>query len=182
MCLSRVCASVCVSCVSGRAGVCSINFQKYARETVIQTESPTYKLIHGDQDDTKKSRPPPRPFFDKESEPVPEFPKPKPAAAKPPQPAAQQPAAQQPGDQPAAPMSPPLWCFPLVVVVLVLLLLASPSPSFTLCMFPPIPHHSLHYMYAPLRAASWERSRTALFQSLSRYREKILARMQVRSG
>ncbi|KAG7177052.1 PDZ and LIM domain protein Zasp-like [Homarus americanus] len=63
-------------------GCLGINFKKYARETVIQTESPTYKLIHGDGDDApKKPRPPPVSSFDKEAQaPAPTFPRPKPAS------------------------------------------------------------------------------------------------------
>lgn len=89
---SRVCVSVCL-CMCRE---CSINFKKYDREAVIQTESPTYKLIHGDLDDAPKSRPPPKlPFI--EAEPPSEFPRLKPTASRPAMPASQ-PAPNQPGD------------------------------------------------------------------------------------
>lgn len=63
-------------CVCLRVHLCgggsSINFKKYARETVIQTQSPTYKLIHGDEDEPpKRARPPPASPFDKSNEPPP---------------------------------------------------------------------------------------------------------------
>ncbi|KAK8745651.1 hypothetical protein OTU49_000303, partial [Cherax quadricarinatus] len=82
-------------------GCLGINFKKFARETVIQTESPTYKLIHGDGEDTpKKSRPPPVSPFDKEAPPpAPLFPRPKPASK--PAPAAPAQSPQQ-GGQSAA--------------------------------------------------------------------------------
>ncbi|XP_050721344.1 PDZ and LIM domain protein Zasp-like isoform X13 [Eriocheir sinensis] len=75
-------------------GCLGINFKKYDREAVIQTESPTYKLIHGDLDDAPKSRPPPKlPFI--EAEPPSEFPRLKPAATRPAMPAAHPAPPQQ---------------------------------------------------------------------------------------
>lgn len=92
-----VCACLCLSACAfvWRRRLSSINFKKYARETVIQTQSPTYKLIHGDEDEPpKRARPPPTSPFDKSNEPPPpttvfgrpkQAPAPAAAPAKPPQ-------------------------------------------------------------------------------------------------
>ncbi|XP_045620902.2 LIM domain-binding protein 3 isoform X19 [Procambarus clarkii] len=84
-------------------GCLGINFKKYARETVIQTESPTYKLIHGDGEEAqKKARPPPISPFDKEAPPpAPLFSRQKPAS----KPAPAAPAPPQQGGQSDSPLS-----------------------------------------------------------------------------
>ncbi|KAK8745656.1 hypothetical protein OTU49_000303 [Cherax quadricarinatus] len=91
-------------------GCLGINFKKFARETVIQTESPTYKLIHGDGEDTpKKSRPPPVSPFDKEAPPpAPLFPRPKPASK--PAPAAPAQSPQQGGQSGYYNINEKLYC------------------------------------------------------------------------
>ena len=62
---------VCI-CVTSRLRGNSINFKKFHKETVIQVDSPTYKLIHGDLEDApKKPRPPPASPFDKANQPPP---------------------------------------------------------------------------------------------------------------
>lgn len=98
----------------------SINFKKYQRETVIQVDSPTYKLIHGDEAEApKKSRPPP---LEKEPESTPVFPRLKPtgkvaAPAAPAQPPQQ---GGQSGDAPPLHSSAPFFtqhlCYPSAVV------------------------------------------------------------------